>query len=264
MTSVINRRSQFEEGVIELKGEIDALKKQIEEKDAEVTRLTTELNSQKETFEEASTAVKEHKALKDNQKVLTDNLNAVTLERNTLQKELDELRVKLSSAEKKAKRSAHKLKKASKEAKAEHSEFLEGWKRSPEGLDFLGQMASRSYRMAVRETKERLKGILVGPDSSLDWSRVEAEFDARIAEEQRVNAEKAAKKDPPQSSASKAPQPSVSKVSEDPTDLPSTPPEAPTPKPEVDVEPEDLLSESSNDEDGTGSTDSSPTKTVAV
>lgn len=54
-------------------------------------------------------------------------------------------------------------------------------------------MASRSFAMAVRETKDRLKGILVGPDSTLDLNAVEAEFDARIAEEQRLMVEEAAK-----------------------------------------------------------------------
>lgn len=92
-----------------------------------------------------------------------------------------------------------------------HDQFLEGWKRSPEGLAFLGKMASHSYRMAVWETKERQKGILAGPDSSLNWSDIEAEFDLSVAEEHRMQAEKktaanaaAKKKDVPQTSASKA------------------------------------------------------------
>ena len=114
-------------------------------------------------------------------------------------------------------------------------------------MTFVGQMASRSYRMAVRETKDRLKGILAGPGSSLDWAGVEAEFDAHIAEEQRLEAEKkaAATKDVPQSSASKAPE------------APNT---AATPT-SNEAEPEDILSGSS---DGAGSTDSSPDKTHAA
>lgn len=64
-------------------------------------------------------------------------------------------------------------------------------------------MASHSYRMTVRETKERLKGIVIGPVSSLNWNEIEAEFDLRVAEEQRQEVEKkvvakaAKKKDAP-------------------------------------------------------------------
>lgn len=56
------------------------------------------------------------------------------------------------------------------------------------------------------------------------------------------------------------PQSSASKVSEAPTVTPSKAFEGP----EMDVEPEGLLSRSSNEEDGTGSTDSSPTKATAA
>ena len=57
-------------------------------------------------------------------------------------------------------------------------------------------MATNSYRMTVRETNERLKGILASPDSSLNWYDVEAELDCRVAEDQ--------KKEATQTSASKA------------------------------------------------------------
>lgn len=109
------------------------------------------------------------------------DLQAVTIERNTKQKELDELKGKLSKSKKKVRHLDRKLKEASSRAlslQEECDKLLESWKRSPEGLAFIGQMATRSYSMAVRETKDRLKGILVGPDSTLDWDAVEAEFDA--------------------------------------------------------------------------------------
>ena len=212
MTSVINRRSQFEKGVDQLNTEIESLKKQVTDHEVEITKLNTELESQKETFEKASKVVKEYDALKENNKMILEDLSATTIDRNTKPKELDELRIKLSRVEKKAKRLARKLEQASSresDLQVGPDQFLEGWKWSPEGLTFLGQMASRSYRLAVKETKERLKGILTGPDSSLDWREIEVEFDARIAEEERQEAERKAaaevatkNKDAPQGSAS--------------------------------------------------------------
>ncbi|KMT17099.1 hypothetical protein BVRB_2g041530 [Beta vulgaris subsp. vulgaris] len=223
MTSVINRRSQFEHGVNDLKGQVEGLNKTVTDHEAEILRLNTELNSQKETFEEASKAVNEYKALLESKKKLVADLETVTLARNTAQKDLAEAKVKLAKSKKKVRHLDRKLKEASSQAQVEHGKFLESWKRSPEGLDFIGQMASRSYAMAVRETKERLKGVLTGPDSTLDWSGVEAAYNARIAEEQRLKAEAVAKKDPPSSSASKAPLSSASKASEAPTVEPENP-----------------------------------------
>ncbi|KMT13508.1 hypothetical protein BVRB_4g082880 [Beta vulgaris subsp. vulgaris] len=171
MTSVINRRSQFEKGVDQLNAEIETLKKQVTDYEAEISKLNTELDSQKETFEKPSKVVNESDELKEKNKMVLENLHAATIDRNAKQKELDELKLKLSGAEKKVKRLVRKLEEAlSRESALQvgHDKFLEGWKRSPEGLTFLGQMASRSYRLAVTESKERLKGILAGPDSSLD------------------------------------------------------------------------------------------------
>lgn len=69
-------------------------------------------------------------------------------------------------------------------------------------------MATNSYHMAVRETKERLKGILIGPDSSLNWNDVESEFDRRVAEEKKKEVyqkkDSAKKEEVAQTSTSKA------------------------------------------------------------
>lgn len=45
MTSVINRRSQFEKGVNELNTEIENLNKLVAEQEAEISRLNTKLDS---------------------------------------------------------------------------------------------------------------------------------------------------------------------------------------------------------------------------
>lgn len=84
---------------------------------------------------------------------------------------------------KKAKSSRHKLQKARSKLEKEQGVFLEEWKRSLEGLAILGKMATNSYRMAVREMKEHLKGIIAGPDSSLNWHKVKAESDRRKFED---------------------------------------------------------------------------------
>lgn len=261
MTYVINRRSQFEKGVNELKDEVEGLKKQVVDKEAEICKLNTELDSQKETFEQTSKAVKDYDMLKENNKMVIEDLHATTIDRNAKQKKLNELKLKLSGVEKKGKRLACKLVEVSSresDFEVEHDKFLEAWKRSPEGHAFLGKMASRFYCMAVRDTKERLKGILVGFDSSLDWNAVEVEFDSRIAEEQRVEAEKAAAEE---SAKGYAPQSSTSKAPEVPNQAatPSKPPEAP-----IKDEPENLMSGSSDYGDDAGSTYSSPDKTHAA
>lgn len=64
-------------------------------------------------------------------------------------------------------------------------------KRSPKGLAFIGKLATNSYRMAVRETKERLKGILAVPDSFSNWHDVKAVFDRGVAEDQKKETAKA-------------------------------------------------------------------------
>lgn len=81
------------------------------------------------------------------------------------------------------------MKKAKDKLEKVREEFLKEWNRSPEGLDFLGKISSTSYRLAVRETKDSLKGILVGPDSSLDQNGIEPEFDCIIVEEQKKKCE---------------------------------------------------------------------------
>lgn len=139
------------------------------------------------------------------------------------------------------------------------------WRRSFEGLIFIGKMATNSYHMAVRETKDHLKGILTGPNSSLNWNNGEVEFDLRIAEEHNKEMEKKAsdKKEADQTSASKAPSvsPQLTRVNVEP----------PTPRPpSLLLLPRALTflllkgpkvhvsGKSSEDGDGTGSTDSSP------
>lgn len=112
MTSVINRRSQFEQGVNELNTQIGSLNKKVSKQEAEVSRLNTELDSQKETFEQASTAVKEHDALKESNKKAIENLKVATLDRIAKQKELDELKLKLSRSKKKVRQLERKLKEA--------------------------------------------------------------------------------------------------------------------------------------------------------
>ncbi|KMT08324.1 hypothetical protein BVRB_6g141480 [Beta vulgaris subsp. vulgaris] len=77
------------------------------------------------------------------------------------------LEVRLTDAEKRAKGLRHELQKARSQFEKGQLEFWKAWKRSLEGLAFIRKMATNSYRMVVRETKERLKGILAGPDSSL-------------------------------------------------------------------------------------------------
>lgn len=51
MTSVISRPSQFEQGVSLLSKEVESMKKQVEDHEAEIFKLNTELESQKETFD---------------------------------------------------------------------------------------------------------------------------------------------------------------------------------------------------------------------
>ncbi|KMS98429.1 hypothetical protein BVRB_4g092680 [Beta vulgaris subsp. vulgaris] len=169
MTSVINHRSQFEEGVSTLTKEVESMKKQVADNEAEIPKLNTEVDSQKETFEKAYKVVNEVNGLKTNKKVLND-LNAAIVEKN------------------------------------DGAQRVFGWMEEvSRGVGFSCKMPTNSYRVAVRETKERLKGILAGPDSSLNWNDVEVEFDLRVAEEQRREAKKkvvSKKKDATQTSAS--------------------------------------------------------------
>ena len=127
MTSVINRHSQFEKGVNELKDEVEGLKKQVADKEAEICKLNAELDSQKETFEQASKAVKDYDMLKENNKMVIEDLHATTIDQNAKQRELDDLKLKLSGVEKKAKRLVRKLEKPSQESSTAtgHAEFLE-------------------------------------------------------------------------------------------------------------------------------------------
>lgn len=131
--------------------------------------------------------MKEVDGLKETNKKILDDLNTAIIEKNTKQKELNEMEVKLSGAENKVKSLTRKLEKASSREstlQVGHKQFLEAWKRSPEGLTFLGKMATNSYRMAIKETKERLKGILAGSDLSINWNDLEAEFDLRVRAEE--------------------------------------------------------------------------------
>lgn len=59
MNSVLNHRTQFEEGVVVFTKEVDRLTNQVSDHEAEIVKLNTELNDQKETFEKARTMVNE-------------------------------------------------------------------------------------------------------------------------------------------------------------------------------------------------------------
>lgn len=91
MTSVINRHSQYEEGISTLAKEVESLKKQVADHEAENPKLNGELESQKDTFEKASKAVNEYDMLKANNKKILEDLNAAIIEKNAKHKELDNL-----------------------------------------------------------------------------------------------------------------------------------------------------------------------------
>lgn len=82
MTSVINRRSQFEEGVSTLTKEVESLKKQIADHETDISKRNAELNSQKDTFEKAPKVVNEHDKLKETNKQILEDLNTATIEKN--------------------------------------------------------------------------------------------------------------------------------------------------------------------------------------
>ncbi|XP_010687423.1 uncharacterized protein LOC104901533 [Beta vulgaris subsp. vulgaris] len=189
MTSVIRRRDQFEDKIASLKTNISDLEAKVTSTEGEVTKLNEELKSQKETFQEASAAVKAHTTLKDNHKRLQEDLDKALIDRNASQKRAEELQTKLADAVEKYNSSRHKLKKAEVDLKQAQGEWLAHWKTTPEGLDYLGKLASTSYRLATRETKQRLHAILPESNASLDWAAVKAEFDRHIAAEQEAKAQ---------------------------------------------------------------------------
>lgn len=47
MTSMINRRAQFEEGVVTLKKEVVVMEERVSDQEVEITRLNTELDGQR-------------------------------------------------------------------------------------------------------------------------------------------------------------------------------------------------------------------------
>ena len=83
MTSMINCQAQFEVSVVALTKEVDELKKQVFDHEAEISKLNTELHDQNETFEEARTAVNEINMMKESNKKIKADLEAALIERNT-------------------------------------------------------------------------------------------------------------------------------------------------------------------------------------
>ncbi|KMT02329.1 hypothetical protein BVRB_9g205540 [Beta vulgaris subsp. vulgaris] len=142
-----------------------------------------------ETFQKASKVVNEHDTLTVTNTKLKESLEQVTIDRNASQKTVEDLQAKLNEAVKKHKTSRHKVKKVKAQLQQTQGEFLEHLKTTPEGLDYLGKMASASYRLATRETKQRLQAILFESNASLDWMAIEAEYDRRIATEQEAKAQ---------------------------------------------------------------------------
>lgn len=167
------------------------LKKQVSDEEADIKKLNTQLDGRKTTFEEARKAVNEMNAPKDTKKRIQASIEATIIERNTAHKIVEYVQLQLTEALNKAKTSKHSLKKAKAKLEKVCEDFLEEWKRSHEGLAFLGKMASNSYCLAVRETKGRLKGMLAGSNSSMNWHDFKVEFDRRVAEEQKKDAVKA-------------------------------------------------------------------------
>lgn len=93
-------------------------------------------------------------ALKEANKQIKGSLEATIIERNAAHKSVNDIQFQLSNALKKTKTSKHSLKKARAKLEKVREEYMQKWKRSLKGLNFLGKMASTSYRLAVREIKE--------------------------------------------------------------------------------------------------------------
>lgn len=111
------------------------------------------------------------------------------INRNASQKTVGELQTRLSEEVIKYKSSNHKLKKVEAQLQQVQEAWLEEWKTTPEGLNYLGKMASAYYRLAARETKQLLRAMLLESHADLDWGEVEAEFDCRIALENEAKAQ---------------------------------------------------------------------------
>ena len=88
------------------------------------------------------------------------------------------------------------------------------------GQDYLGKMASTSYRLVTRETKQRLQAILSESNASLDWMAVEAEYDRRIAAVEEAKAQAKKKGESSRTSDASGVQGAASS-STTPTDLPA-------------------------------------------
>ena len=91
MTYVINRRAQFEAGVVALTKEVNRLKKQVSNHEVEIDRLNIELDDQNDTFGEARTAVNEMNELKESNKKIKDDLEASLIKYNAARKSIEDL-----------------------------------------------------------------------------------------------------------------------------------------------------------------------------
>lgn len=185
MTSVIRHPVQLEDEIAALKKDVDTLKAQVLSDDTELKKLTDGLNSYKSTFEEANKVVKEVETLRDSNKKIQTSLDAALIERNEAQKVAEDLKAKVDGATKKYKASRHKLRKAEAKLQKAWEEWLAEWKLSPDGLNYLGRISSTSYCLGTRETKERLRAIQIESNPVMDSNAMDAEFDHRVASEQR-------------------------------------------------------------------------------